>query len=477
LGGANCEGVMGETIARNYTFVDYVFSGESDVTFPKFVKQNIAGRFLPLANKVFYGEPVTAMDSLPVPDYSDYFSELFESNLDTEVSPALVFESSRGCWWGAKHHCKFCGLNGEGMTYRAKSVGRIKRELDDLYHRWQIPMFMAADNIVNNEIIEKVFGEYGSGGTQTEPKYALFYEVKSNLNYDKLKQLADGGVRWVQPGIESLNDEILKIMDKGVSALQNVRFLRNCNELGILPIWNLLCGFPGESDEHYSAMGRLVPFIEHFRPPRGPFLIRLDRFSPYFENAGEYGFFQTRPMFGYDFIYDLPKRELKDIAYFHEDANATEITSGAFCDWAVKVNAWRLRYFSDSSPAVLAMVELGASAIVRDTRSGSHNEFHIIDPLSVKLLRYFRDPKQISKALQRFSIENAIEIGLTESLFEELSELRFLLTDGGNALSLVEDHAFSRAKNADSETHPFGHWKLSAERTARRVVNHAMSAA
>ena len=48
------------------------------------------------------------------------------------VVPTLLFETSRGCWWGAKSHCTFCGLNGETMAFRSKSPRRALDELEQL---------------------------------------------------------------------------------------------------------------------------------------------------------------------------------------------------------------------------------------------------------------------------------------------------------------------------------------------------------
>ncbi len=33
----------------------------------------------------------------------------------------MPYKTSRGCWWGQKHHCTFCGINGGGMGFRDKS--------------------------------------------------------------------------------------------------------------------------------------------------------------------------------------------------------------------------------------------------------------------------------------------------------------------------------------------------------------------
>ena len=58
------------------------------------------------------------LDDLPYPDFDDYFDRLHRSPLSGQLDPIFFFETSRGCWWGQKHHCTFCGLNGRCLTYR-----------------------------------------------------------------------------------------------------------------------------------------------------------------------------------------------------------------------------------------------------------------------------------------------------------------------------------------------------------------------
>lgn len=40
--------------------------------------------------------------------------------LQASFASLLVLEGARGCWWGEKHHCTFCGLNGSLMKFRSK---------------------------------------------------------------------------------------------------------------------------------------------------------------------------------------------------------------------------------------------------------------------------------------------------------------------------------------------------------------------
>ena len=60
----------------------------------------------------------------------------------------------------------------------------------------------------------------------------LFYETKANLRFEQLATLWKGGVRWIQPGIESFSNPVLRLMKKGTTAFQNIQLLRWCRELG-----------------------------------------------------------------------------------------------------------------------------------------------------------------------------------------------------------------------------------------------------
>jgi coproporphyrinogen III oxidase-like Fe-S oxidoreductase len=88
--------------------------------------------------------------------------------------------------------------------------------------------------------------------------YKFFYEVKSNPRREQIRLLAAGGIRRIQPGIESLNTHILKLMRKGVTAIKNVRLIKWAFYYGIGIAWNLLLGFPGETQEDYERQLDLI---------------------------------------------------------------------------------------------------------------------------------------------------------------------------------------------------------------------------
>src|SRR5262249_2384214 len=161
MGGANCEGEMGAALHALFPFVDYVCSGEGDRVVPELMRRLLAGESAEGLPGIFargaahplgdatHTPMVLELDSLPYPDYDDYFAQFGSSALAAVETPTLALETSRGCWWGAKHQCKFCGLNGGTMHYRRKSPARAVAEIDYLIDRYPSRKFYATDNILD----------------------------------------------------------------------------------------------------------------------------------------------------------------------------------------------------------------------------------------------------------------------------------------------------------------------------------------
>ena len=177
----------------------------------------------------------------------------------------MFVETSRGCWWGERMHCTFCGLNGATMAFRSKSAPRALAELTHLAARHPGCDIQVVDNILDLKYFKTLLPELA----ERKLNVSLFYETKSNLKKDQVRLLRDAGVMTIQPGIESFSDRVLKQMKKGVSGLQNIQLLKWCKEIGVHPIWNFLMGFPGESPDDYFEMAELSARVCHLPQPSG----------------------------------------------------------------------------------------------------------------------------------------------------------------------------------------------------------------
>lgn len=329
FGGANWEGEMGRELHAQFEFVDFVCSGEADKSFPSLVHQILSSEAFDCPDSAICGivyrsgdesiqsghpDLIQNMDELPIPDFSDYFHDISQCTVATSVVPVLLAETSRGCWWGAKSHCTFCGLNGGTMAFRSKSAVRAIDELNFLVGRWQLDFVEIVDNILDMKYFNDMLPALADLGRSV----SLFYEVKANLTREQVRILRDAGVRRIQPGIESMSDHVLKLMRKGTTALRNIQLLKWCKEYGIAVDWNILYGFPGETKEDYESMLELLPSIRFFDPPSACGPVRLDRFSPYFNEPAEFGIINIRPLAPYKYLYPFGDERLSRIAYYFD---------------------------------------------------------------------------------------------------------------------------------------------------------------
>jgi ribosomal peptide maturation radical SAM protein 1 len=382
FGGANWEDEMGLEYHRVFAFVDYVCSGEADESFPELAGALIEAAAGPREQRirsipgVVYrtrGEsrltkkstPIQDMDGLPLPDYGDYAGSLKRSHAGQNAFPVLLFEGSRGCWWGAKSHCTFCGLNGESMGFRSKSSKRLLEEIETLAAKWPFPTLEAVDNILDM----KYFAELLPALESLELPGEIFFEVKANLRRRHVAALKRAHISRIQPGIESLSDHVLSLMRKGTSGLQNVQLLKWCKEYGVQVDWNLLYGFPGERDEDYEAIMVLMPKIRHLELASSCGPIRLDRFSPYFERPADFGLTNLRPLPVYRYLYPVRGIELHRIAYYFLFEYAAEWKPSALANTVIDYIA--AHRSAPEQGTLRAQVLSNGGMIIHDTRGGA----------------------------------------------------------------------------------------------------------
>jgi ribosomal peptide maturation radical SAM protein 1 len=449
FGGANWEGEMGIALHGAFDFIDYVCSGEADDSFPELIRRIRDGR--PVGDKrhllpgivyrskgrsVFTGPPapVHDLDAHPIPDFADYFSTLDRSSVTTVVTPILVCETSRGCWWGAKSHCTFCGLNGSTMAFRRKSPARALEEITYLTETWRAQFIQFVDNILDMKYFDTVLAELAARQLPTR----FFYEVKANLNRRHVERLAEAGVCRIQPGIESMSDRVLKLMRKGTTALRNIQLLKWCKEFGIEADWNVLYGFPGEDRGDYSDMLKLLRTIRFLGPPSGCGPLRLDRFSPYHSKPQDFGIVDVRPLAVYRYLYPGNEQQLAKIAYHFDFGYAHDVDPAGCFDEVVKfVDVWR----RNPETGTLCSVARDPECLdLIDTRSDAcAPEFKLTGP--EKAVYEYCDELRSFPVIGQFLAQECPGVAFDENslgvFLESLIENRLMVSDGTHYLSLA----------------------------------------
>jgi len=410
LGGANCDGPMGATLLAQYPFLDYVFSGEVDHAFPDFVGRLASGereKVADLRGILFRSDaglgrglapaPLQDLDGLPIPDFDDYVAARTNAGMDENAGLCLPLESSRGCWWGAKQHCTFCGLNANGMAYRQKSPDRFYAEVETVVKRFGPRFLFMADNILSMNFYHNFLDRM----IEKNPNVNFFYEIKANVSRKQVEQLARARVTLVQPGIESFSTRILQRMRKGTTAIRNVALLKYAREYGILLTYNLLAGFPGEEQEEYAAMAAQLPALTHLQPPNGLSPIEFHRFSPYHSDAAKYDLhLQASPKYRY--LYPFSKDVLDNLAYVFEPcAEGAETNQEYLNELRAQVKFWQQRF--DFESCLLTWCWSGSDIVVDDRRPRLGPRRYRLRDFAVAVLRLTDDPRSLSGLIEAAS--------------------------------------------------------------------------
>jgi ribosomal peptide maturation radical SAM protein 1 len=447
LGGSCVHGKMGETYARWFPqLVDHVFTGEADRSFPALLEALAAG-IEPAAipgvtaggGLAAPGELVRDLDALPIPDYRDYFAMKEEQGRKLPERFDLVFESSRGCWWGQRSHCTFCGLNNEGMTYRMKSPDRVIAELTALSERHRCLDFEAADNILPQAAYRTLLPRLAESGTD----FRFLYEIKANIGRDEAGTLARAGVRWVQPGVESFSDHVLQLMRKGSTGAQNIQLLKWLQEAGVTPYYNILVGFPGETEADYEEMLALLPALFHLTPPvRGrSAIVSVHRFAPFFNQPADWGIAGVRPAWYYKHLIPPRRAPAADFAFFFD---RTIPRDAPVRRWKPRLDAMLARWVG-TRVQLRASLGSGFISILR-TRGGRTREAASLSGLDAQvflLCDHQTSPASIARELGRDGVPVPPE-ALASSL-ARLARERWIVRCGARWVGVVPFDRFHSA--------------------------------
>jgi ribosomal peptide maturation radical SAM protein 1 len=439
LGGPCVHGEMGITYARIFKdFIDAVFLGDADRLVGEYLTQLAQGNCNGSLAGIATGEKPSTdallfedLDSMPTPDFSDYFAaraELANEKFELAAFHSLPFEASRGCWWGEKHHCTFCGLNNRGMRYRRKSVAKVVDELSSLSQKYGVTSFMAADNILDYQGYDDLLPALAS----IPADLRFFFEIKANIRRRDVEKLTAAGVTWVQPGFESFSDHVLKLMRKGTTALQNVQALKWLCEFGVQVSYNVLVGFPGETDEDYEEMLRLLSKLFHLPSP-GPeaSVVQVQRFAPFhFDNINQ-GIGAIRGDRYYDYLIPPSVANSDDYAYFFERDIDPESPVERYLP---ALNNCLSAWFENTRKISL---DLGGSGLDLVTVNGTSRTSLPLSKLHGAILILADELTS-----ERWLVECLIQAGLAScesasAAISELDERKWLVRDNGNALCLI----------------------------------------
>lgn len=413
FGGASCADEMGSALLEICPEVDIVVHKEAEIVLPQLVEALFGDRPLASVPGISWRNAEGLVSNRDAPLYAlsrrrgvlnfdAYFERVQRSEVLSQAPLWIPFESSRGCWYGEKAQCTFCGLN-EIIKYRERGSGGLLGELEEYERRYGIRRFFALDLIMPLSFFKEFLPQLEAA----DKGWSIFYEVKSNMRRREIEALARSGVDWIQPGIESLDDAVLKIMRKGVTAAQNVQTLRIARELGIMVGWNIITGFPGEKAESYAKMAALVPLLHHLEAPSGFADFEVHRFSPFFADPEALGIHIRGAHSNYERVFPIDAALLDKLVYRFEYNLTTPADPGLAESYALlraAVAEWRAANARGADLIITYHVD--GSATTADTRATREPAITQLDSHQVALFRFLDEIKVVHRAIEQFEAED-----------------------------------------------------------------------
>ena len=451
-GGASVDGDMGQELHRAIpAAIDHVFVGEAEDSFREFLRRRVSGETTHAIPGVTYradgalrlepGRPLLDMNQSPRPDYDDFFREkerVLRKTGKGFVLQHLPFEGARGCWWGDKSHCTFCGLNRELIEFREKDVDRIIRDVVHLSSRYKATRLTATDWIMSRKNRTEFFQKLKELDLDIE----IFYELRADFSKAELMLMKDAGVVEVQPGIESLSTPLLKLMGKGTNALRHIQFIRWCTEVGVDVTYNILRGFPGEKVEWYLAMADLMARITHVQPPtQQMFEIEMHRFSPLFERRAEFSIDEVSIRGDYKCNFPTGSVDLMKVGYYYEYQSSIKPDPGEYEPIVSPVIAdWMSAHASGAPPRYVYAIGPGFLQLT-DTRRGEGRGLCLkgLRQDVVLLCDEVSNRDRLARDLEELYPEE-VDDGTLDRVIDELIERDVLLAEGRSLLTLPIGH-------------------------------------
>ena len=173
--------------------------------------------------------------------------------------PVLPYMASRGCYWGK---CTFCTHSFiYDSHYRKENEERVAEELDYLGKKYKTKFFTFSDEAISPNAFDRMSKAILSQGVEMRALGMLKFESDSVETVELFENIYRAGFLMLFFGLESANDRILSIIEKGCDQATEKRVLGNSSLAGI---WNhlyLFFGFPTE--EKHEAQETIDFTVQH----------------------------------------------------------------------------------------------------------------------------------------------------------------------------------------------------------------------
>ena len=212
-----------------YKGFDYTVSGEGEISVPLLISR--------LINKSEKSDKVIISQT---PDLSVIHSPYLDGMIDPAEYEGALWELSRGC----PYKCAYCYESKGQKNVRVFPMERIKAELE-LFARKKVPQVFVLDPTYN--VNKKRAVELLRLIASKTPDTFYYFEARAELIERDLAREFTRIPCALQIGLQSCNEETLRLVNRPFDKKKFVRGLSILNEEGVTFGLDLIYGLPGES--------------------------------------------------------------------------------------------------------------------------------------------------------------------------------------------------------------------------------------
>ena len=381
FGGAYMDFIDTVSLMKNNSFIDYCIVGEGEEPLVKLISalKDKSFREVPglayrskgsvRSNGVQFMKNLRSsgtyfmqnLNELPGPDFSDFDLTSYPMS---EV--ALPIHTSRSCYWGKCGYCDYY------RNFRVKDIDTVIDEIVSLKAKHNTDKFLFTDPAMppsrlaklSDRLLErKVKITYGMWGMRPE----------NGFTRALLKKAYASGLRFIFLGVETTQQRLLDLYDRGIKSKHISRILKDCYSLGIMSTMPLILGLPTatkkETENDINFIGR---HLNHFNIIVFGFELRAG--SDTYKNPAKYGItictddkgqttYKTKSGVS-------PEQALKMLWQKHENAGRYHFSS--FENTILASTPYRIKPINMDVPGIIKrQLKRNLSEVTKDTKSPS----------------------------------------------------------------------------------------------------------
>jgi len=280
-----CEHVyIGGPIAKSldkidFNYIDMAIDGPGE-EFVELITKHERGPNV-IGTTFRYTSTLKNINEYPFPDRTllegDYGGNIFKRK-DAECEISTTILTSRGC----HYHCAFCE-SGNKDFFMEYDIERIEKELEHCLSLGIKNFRISDDNLLKTTRLYVLCKLFKNAGIKWRAS------VRASMrSIDIYKEMVDSGCEELSFGIESGDQKVLDLLEKGTNIDVNITTVKNA-KLGGVPLVRalLMMGTPGET---YETEMKNIEWVANTKPD----MVSLKMFVPYpgtkiYSNPEKYG--------------------------------------------------------------------------------------------------------------------------------------------------------------------------------------------